>query len=197
MDQRNQTRAQAAQAAGHPRFLVVGVNWLGDTLFMTPAIRAIHRALPGAFIACLVPPRCRELLASNPHLNVVLEFDERGADRGLAGMRRLITTLRPYHFTDALLFHRSFTRTLCVALAGVPRRVGYATWKRAWLLTTAVPMPPKDTVHKVTYFLNLTTAAGIPSDGTAYDLTVPEADRQYAHVLPTWRTCRCPGRRRC
>lgn len=163
--------------------LIVGVNWLGDTLFMTPAIRAIRRRYPHAFLGCLVPPRCRELLVGNPHLDAVLCFDERGADRGAVGALRLIRRLRSYRFDRAFLFHRSFTRTVCVALAGVPQRVGYATWKRGWLLTTAVPMPPRDTVHKATAFLNLLQAAGIPPDGTGYDLVVTEADRQYARQL--------------
>lgn len=165
------------------KILIVGVNWLGDVLFMTPAIRAIRKRYPEAFLACLVPPRGRELLERNPHLNAVLSFDERGADRGLAGWWRLIQTLRRHRFDQAVLFHRSFSRTLCVALAGVPQRIGYATWKRRWLLTTAVPMPPKDTVHKARLFLDLVAAAGMPADGEQYDLPVSAADRQYARQL--------------
>ncbi len=159
---------------------------------MTPAIRAIRRRYPEAFLACLVPPRCRELLVGNPHLDEILCFDERTTDRGLAGWWRLVQRLRPYRFERAFLFHRSMTRALCVALAGVPQRVGYATWKRRWLLTTAVPAPPRDTVHKVTYFLNLLEAAGVPSDGLAYDLIVAEADRRYARQLLEAAGCR-PG----
>lgn len=165
------------------RILIVGVNWLGDVLFMTPAIRAIRRAHPQAFLACAVPPRCRELLAGNPHVNEVIVFDERGADRGPGGVWRFTQRLRAARFDQAFLFHRSFTRALCVALAGIPGRVGYATWKRGWVLTTAVPLPPRDTVSKAALFLNLVQAAGIPPDGDAYDLTVPEADRRYAQQL--------------
>ena len=172
------------------RILIMGVNWLGDTLFMTPAIRAVRRRYPDAFLACAVPPRCQELLAGNPHLDLVLPFDERGADHGAAGLRRFIRTLRPLRFDASFLFHRSLTRAAVAALAGIPRRVGYATWKRCWLLTTAVPMPPKDTVHKVTLFLNLLAAAGIPADGMAYDFPVSEGDRQYARQLLQAAGCR-------
>lgn len=168
---------------GQPRILAVGVNWLGDALFMTPALRAIRRAHPDAFLACAVPPRCRELLAGNPHVDEVLLFDERGANRGPFGLWRFARRLQAARFDQAFLFHRSFTRTLAVALAGIPQRIGYTTWKRGWLLTTAVPMPPKDTVHKVAYFLALVRAAGIPPDGEHYDLTVTDADRQYARQL--------------
>ncbi len=165
------------------KILIIGVNWLGDTLFMTPAIRALRRRYPNAFLACAVPPRCRELLAGNPHLDLVLSFDERGDDRGLAGLWRFVRTLRSHRFDTTFLFHRSFTRALITALAGIPRRVGYATWKRAWLLTTAVPTPPPDTVHKVAVFLNLLATAGVPSDGLAYDFMISDEDRRYARQL--------------
>ena len=150
---------------------------------MTPAIRAIRRRHPSAWLVCAVPPRCRQLLAGNPHVDAILEFDERAADRGLAGLRRFIRRIRVERFDQAFLLHRSMTRALCVALAGVPQRVGYATWKRRWLLTTAVPSPRPDTVHKVDVFLKLLEAAGIPADGRHYDLAVREEDRAYARQL--------------
>ena len=58
------------------RILIVAVNWLGDLLFMTPAIRAIRRANPDAFIACLGPARGLDLLIGNPHLNEILPLPE-------------------------------------------------------------------------------------------------------------------------
>lgn len=150
---------------------------------MTPAIRAIRRSYPSGFLACLVPPRCREVLVGNPHLDAVLLFDERGADRGPLGWLKLIRLLKPYHFDTAFLFHRSFTRTLCVTLAGVPKRIGYTTWKRRGLLTTPTPMPAKDTVHKVDLALRVVEAGGIPADGRSYDFVVSDADRQVAREL--------------
>ena len=163
--------------------LIIGVNWVGDALFMTPAIRAIRRAWPSAFLACVVPPRAQELLQHNPHLDAVIPFNERAADRGILGLWGFVRMLRTHRFDQAFLFHRSFTRTLCVALAGIRRRTGYGTWKRRWLLTTAVPMPPRDSVHKVLFFLRLVEAAGIAPDGLGYDLSVSAADQAYARQL--------------
>lgn len=169
--------------------MIVGVNWLGDTLFMTPAIRAIRRRYPSAWLACAVPPRCRELLAGNPHVDAILDFDERAADRGLAGWWRFIQRIRAERVDHCFLLHRSMTRALCVALAGVPQRIGYATWKRRWLLTTAIPPPRPDTVHKVDMFLALLAAVGIPSDGRQYDLVVRAEDRAYARQLLSAAGC--------
>ena len=54
-----------------PRILIVNVNWIGDVLFSTPSIRALRAKFPDAYLASWVPPRCREVLEENPHLDEV------------------------------------------------------------------------------------------------------------------------------
>ncbi len=51
------------------RILIFNVNWLGDVLFSTAAIRNIRYNFPRAHIACIVPPRCYQLLKDNPYLD--------------------------------------------------------------------------------------------------------------------------------
>ena len=48
------------------RILVVEVNWLGDVLFSTAAIRALKGKYPQSYIAVLVHKRCRDVLVGNP-----------------------------------------------------------------------------------------------------------------------------------
>ena len=71
---------------GKQRILIVAVNWLGDLLFMSPAIRAVRRACPDAHIACLVAPRGLDLLEGNPHLDEVIAWEE---GRGPAGWLKI------------------------------------------------------------------------------------------------------------
>ncbi|MBI3615066.1 MAG: lipopolysaccharide heptosyltransferase II [Candidatus Omnitrophica bacterium] len=165
------------------RILIVGVNWMGDMIFMTPAIRAIRRAFPESHIACLVPPRGLDLLSGNPHLNRVIPLKEARGLSGLLQWRPLVRLLRAEQFDTAFLFHRSFSRTLAVWAAGIRSRVGYSTWKRGWLLTEAAAPVPKDSVHKAEFFLRLLEAAGIPSDGLRYDVGLFPEDRQTAQAL--------------
>ena len=168
---------------GRQRILLVSVNWLGDLLFLTPAIRAIRRAYPESFIAILSPRRGLDFLQGNPHLNAVIPMPEGRGLPHLAGWLPLIRRLRAERFDAAFLFHRSFTRAAVAWAAGIPERIGARTAKRGGLLTTAVEMPPPDTLHKVDWFLRLVEAAGIRPDGRHYDAGIRPEDSQAAGVL--------------
>lgn len=171
---------QGAQRPVNPgaseSILVVEVNWLGDVLFSTPFIRAVKAAYPHSGIACLVHPRCREMLSSNPHIDRLIEYDEERIHRGPFGKARLIAEIRRENFRRAFILHRSFTKALLVLLAGVPERIGFATKRRKALLTRAVPEPPAP-LHKVDYFLSLADAVGVARRGREYEFFVTDADR--------------------
>lgn len=164
------------------RILVINVNWVGDVLFSTPFIRAIRQAYPGSYIACLVHPRCVEMLEGNPRINEIIVYDEEGLHRSLFGKLRLIMLLKKKRFDTAFLLHRSFTKALLAALAGISSRIGYPTKKRSWLLTKAVE-EYSDEPHKVEYFLNIARACGIKRGGTSYEFFVNDADRKFARDL--------------
>ena len=102
--------------------------------------------------------------------------------RSLAGKARLILELRRRRFDTAFLLHRSFTKALIVYLAGIGKRVGYATKKREVLLTDIVE-EPFDAFNKVEYFLNIAKTAGIDTSNRHYEFFVSEADRDYAKGL--------------
>ncbi len=126
------------------RILVVLPNWFGETLFVTPFLRVLRQQRPDAYLATLGWPTCRAILLHNPHVDEFLDYDERGAHRGLAGSWRLIQALRAHRVDAAFILRRSFSRTLLLALAGIPTRVGFANAKSGWLLTHRVrpsPMP--------------------------------------------------------
>ncbi|MBI3323818.1 MAG: lipopolysaccharide heptosyltransferase II [Candidatus Omnitrophica bacterium] len=170
-------------ASSRKRILVVSVNWLGDLLFLTPALRAIRHAYPDSFIACLAPPRGLELLRGNPHLNEVIPIGEKRGPLNFWVWWKMVRRLRAGRFDAAFLFHRSFTRALAIWLAGIPERIGIRTWKRGWLLTTALPPPARDTVHKIDLFLRVVEGAGILSDGYRYDAGLLPEDHSAAGKL--------------
>ncbi len=158
------------------RILIINVNWLGDVLFSTPMIRALREKFPDAHIACLVVPRCKEVLESNPRLNEVIIYEEQEGHKGIFGKLKLIAELKKRKFDAAILVHRSFTRALIAFLAGIPRRIGYRTKNRSFLLSDAVSLPEEE-LHRVDYFLNLARAVGADGGGREYEFFVSDRDR--------------------
>jgi len=170
------------------RVLVVLPNWFGETLFATPFLRALRRQQPAAHVATLGWPQCREVLLHNPHVQERLDYDERGAHRGLVAKWRLIETLRARRFDTAFILRRSLSRSLLLVLSRIPARVGFANAKSGWLLTRAVPSPP-GSVHKAAAYLRLLDAVGLSgSEAEGFDYAVDEAERQAARALLGERT---------
>ena len=158
------------------RILIVNVNWLGDVLFTTPLIKMIRRSFPSSFIACMVVPRCKEVLEDNAHIDHIIIYDEDGRHSGFFGKLRLIRELRAKHFDTAILLHRSFTRALVTFLSGIRTRIGYNTKNRALLLTKAIKQPPAST-HKIEYFLNIGRSMGLDSEDKDYKFFVNDKER--------------------
>jgi len=156
------------------KILVIEPNWLGDILFTTPCIRALRKSNPGAFIGVMAHPRCKEMLDDNPNIDELILFDERSSHRGLLKKLFLILELKRLRFDMVVSFHRSMSRMLLAYLSGIPRRVGYYTKKRSWLLTDCVKEESRIT-HRVEYFSNILKGIGIDVDNKDYEFLVPES----------------------
>jgi len=164
------------------RVLIVEVNWLGDVLFSTPAIRAIRKKHPGAFLAALVVPRCKAILSGNNYLDEIMVLDEEGRHKGLLGKMRLISDLRIRRFTAAYILRPSLTRTLCVFLAGIKKRIGFGGKKGELFLTEKVPVFP-GVMHRADMYYHLVTKTKIPESERYYDFFVSSEDRSFIDDL--------------
>jgi lipopolysaccharide heptosyltransferase II len=161
------------------RILIIEVNWLGDVLFSTAAIRHLREKFPQSFIAALVVPRVKEVLENNPYINELIINDEGGRHKGFFGALRLAGELKEKRFDLAVLFHRSFTRALITYLAGIRKRAGYRTSKRWFLLTSSTAMPKKDSAHRVDYYLGIVESLGCNRDDKFYEFFTSEKDEEY------------------
>lgn len=160
------------------KILIIEVNWLGDVLFSTPFIRAVRDANPGGYMACLVHPRCREILDGNSSIDEIIIYDEEGLHKGLFGKLKLILNLRRKHFDAVYVLHRSFTKALIGYLTGASQRIGYPTKNRQKLLTKAIEEPDVE-AHKVEYFLKLAETSSSAAKKPAYEFFISDADRRY------------------
>ena len=162
---------------GRKKILIVNVNWIGDVIFSTPFIKTIRDTYPDDYIACLLHPRCAEILKGSPRIDEIIVYDEEGKHKSLIGKLMLILHLRKIHFDIAFILHRSFTKALLVFLAGVRERIGYPTKNRGLLLTRTIDLPEEE-VHKVEYFLNLARGSGIKVRESSYEFFIQDPDRK-------------------
>lgn len=152
-------------------------NWLGDVVFQFPAIEAIKQNVPGSRVLAITPSRCADLLRANPHVDEVIEFNDRDRDKGLVSVWRLANELRKKNVEQVYYFHRSFSRALIGFFSGAKVRIGYDTKGRGFLLTRAVK-EPQEPLHATQYFLDLLISAGLKVEGDyRYSFYFREKDR--------------------
>ena len=162
------------------RILIFNVNWLGDVLFSTAAIRAVRRNYPSSFIACIVPSRCYQILRGNPHLDEIIIYDEKDRHRGLVAMFKFVQYIRSKRFDMVFLLHRSLSRALLCSLAGIPERIGHATKKRAFLLTKKIPPPDPHSMHRIDYYLDVIEKAGLKAEDRYTEFFFSPEDEAHA-----------------
>lgn len=161
------------------RILIFNVNWLGDVLFSTAAIRNIRRNFPGGYIACVIPSRCYPVLKGNTNLDEIIIFDEKDRHKSIFKQLDFVSQLKEKNFDIVFLLHRSFSRALICRLAGIKRRIGYSTRKRAFLLTDKIPMPKKDAMHRIDFYLNIIEKAGFKVEDRYTEFFTNEEDVKF------------------
>ncbi len=158
------------------RILIFNVNWLGDVLFSTATIRNIRRNFPDSFIACVIPSRCYPVLKGNPNLDEIIIFDEDDRHKSIFERFNFIRSLKEKDFDLVFLLHRSFSRALICRLAGIPKRIGHYTKKRSFLLTQKIMPPPRDSLHRIDYYLDIIEHAGLKVEDRYTEFYFSEED---------------------
>jgi lipopolysaccharide heptosyltransferase II len=148
--------------------LLINLAHIGDVLLTTPAIAALRERFPHAHIAMLVSPWSKDIVTDNPRLDEVMVYRPSWWDRNRGSpylvwheFATLVNLLRRKRFDCVLNFKSFFQENLAVALAGIPRRVGYGLYGGGFLQTDLVPIEWNK--HIVLQHLSLAQALGASS----------------------------------
>jgi heptosyltransferase II len=147
------------------RLLIARTDRLGDVVLSTPVIRHLRRLYPGAYIAFMLSPENRDVVANNPHLDEVIVYDKRGRHKGFFSSVKFALSLRKRRFDTAIALHPTNRTHIAFFLAGIPERIGYDR-KMAYLLTSTYP-DDKHTgsKHEVDYNFEILEKAGFSTEG--------------------------------
>jgi heptosyltransferase II len=173
------SRSPLAPRFSPARMLIRGTNWIGDAVMSEPALSAIRQAFPKADITLLVKPAIAELFQQHPAIDHLLVYEHRGRHARLSGKWALGSELRRGRFDVAILFQNAFEAALLAFLAGIPRRYGYGTDGRAFLLSDAITAPNRTALaHQTQYYLDLLRPLGITPLPAAPRLFVSDSEEK-------------------
>lgn len=144
---------------GPGSILVRVPNWIGDAVMCEPALRDLRDCFPSAKLAILARPGIGQLFHSHPAVDKVLDYHWRGEHQGITGLWKLALFVKSMNFDMAVLFQNAF-EAACIAWgAQIPRRVGYATDGRRYLLTQPIAVPRPGSYHHMQYYRKIVAQA--------------------------------------
>lgn len=161
--------------AKEKRFLVVSTTALGDTLWATPAIRALRETFPNSEISVLTSPLGKEVLLQNPHIDEIFTV----GNPALRDLCSHYTTLKKKSFTHAFIFHTSQRPVLpFVALLGPQAMIGSSGINKGLdcLLTECLPREQK--MHEIERRLNLVAKAGAQTSSLELEFCLTQEEEQ-------------------
>jgi heptosyltransferase-2 len=160
-------------------------TWLGDTIMAMPTVRQLAASVPNR-LTLWGPGHVQPLLEELGMQARYIAYHRRQGVRGLNDVRATISELRGLAPDTALLLPNAFEAALIPALAHVPRRIGYATDGRGWLLTDALaPPPPHHVIHEADRFAGLLEPLALEApSGSDFQMTLsPELERRSVDII--------------
>ncbi len=164
----------------YKKILFVRTDRIGDVLVSTPALRALRKAYPDAWISMMVAPIAEQAVELNPDINEVLVYDKRAA---LWDQLEFLKTLRSRGFDLAVIAHCTNTVNWLVFLAGIPERIGFA--RRAGYLLT-IPLANVKILgqkHEADHLLDLVALVGAKPAGRQPVLAFSTEDDAFAQTM--------------
>jgi heptosyltransferase-2 len=171
------------------KILVMRYRFIGDTVLTVPFLRNLRRSEPDAFIAWMVAPGSSDVVRGIPYVDLMIDWDpvtihadSRGAHRTISSKLTFIGELRAHRFDKVYVLKRSMSSAVIAWLTGAPKRIGFNTECRGFLLTTRVPY--QHDRHEVINFLDILRSDGVTIEDDRLEIwTTPEEDRNAARVL--------------
>ncbi len=156
------------------RFLIVSTTGLGDSLWATPAIKALRQSLPDCYLAVLTSPIGKEIFKHNRQIDELFVVKK----PILLSLFFLLFKLRKKEIGSILLFHTSQRAVLpFCALLGAWRIIGTEGMSKGLdsLLTVAVDKKP---IHEIERRLEIVSKVGAHTLDPTLEFYVTESEEE-------------------
>lgn len=170
--------------------LCIRLDYLGDVLMCTPAIRALKKTGEGRKITLLTSPSGAAVVPFVPEIDAVIEYGapwlKSSKPHGPEVDLEMVEKLRSCQFDAAVIFTTYSQSALPAAylcyLAGIPLRLAHCRENPYQMLSDWVPEPePKQTMrHEVRRQLDLVGTVGFITADEKLSFMVPKEDIKWA-----------------
>jgi len=171
------------------KILVIQFRYLGDTVLLVPALRAIRKRHPDCELHMLVPEEVGPLLRHLPWLNRLWLMPRKRGRALFAKSWPVLRALRAEKFDWSVDFGGIDRSAIVTFLVGARQRLGFlgpgGFWGRRFCYTHLVPLAPRDR-HESLRLMRLLTAWGIDESGSLETEihTDPALDAAAKKILP-------------
>ncbi|MCL4503138.1 MAG: glycosyltransferase family 9 protein [Deltaproteobacteria bacterium] len=163
------------------RVLLISNTALGDTMFSTPAIRALKERYPDWELEILGHRVFGALLAHNPYVSRVWAYP--GRNRGLVS---LVRELRGRHYGLVIILHGNDPEaTLAASLTGSPFIIGSAGSPLAFAYSARIEPPHDPSTHAIERRLDYVRLLGADTADKRMDLFLTPEERREAEAILT------------
>ena len=136
------------------KIVVRGTNWVGDAVMTIPALRELRRVFPDSEVTLHTHSWAQGVFQNANFIDEILPFEPGKSNFKIVLAQAKIW--RERKFDLAVVLPNSFQSALVAKLGRAGTRIGYATDRRSFLLTDALPVPAwKNERHEIFYYLNI------------------------------------------
>ena len=159
------------------KMLVMKMRYIGDTVLVTPLIRALKTGLPGAQVHLLVNGNCAGIVRGLRHADRIVAFDYQRAKRDVLYVIAFLFRLRRAGYDTVIDLTRNDRSALFSLATGARYKLGYAGGGVLQRSVYSHQVPYRfDEIHTVDHHLEMAKALGLPAGSPHPELTVSDAD---------------------
>ena len=150
-----------------PRILLLQLQQVGDSMAVSPLLRALHQRYPDMTLDILASPAAQAVHRKSPHVHSILTAARKAR----------------YDCVLACVNQVSFRYALIAALTRAPRRIGFDVAGAGFLFTRRLSVPDRVNVMQANMLLAKAVDAGASSP--VEEFWFDDADREAAaHLVP-------------